>query len=60
GKPDQAVQTLAHQDIADELGTAREVISRLLKELEQSGFVELQRGLIRLVDRKGLKRLISE
>ncbi|NOZ74301.1 MAG: Crp/Fnr family transcriptional regulator [FCB group bacterium] len=52
--------SMTHQDIADELGTAREVISRLLKEFEQSRIVELQRGLIRLIDRKRLTRLASE
>lgn len=35
-----------HQQIADELGTAREVVSRLLKAMEQSGRVKLGRGKI--------------
>ncbi|GGC84446.1 Crp/Fnr family transcriptional regulator [Halopseudomonas salina] len=35
-----------HQDIAEELGTAREVVSRLLKELERQGRVVLARGRI--------------
>ena len=33
---------LTHQQIADDLGTKREVISRLLKRLEHEGAVELQ------------------
>lgn len=43
-------QTLAitHQELAVELGTAREVVSRLLKELERKGQVQLARGKIQL------------
>jgi len=35
-----------HEAIASELGTAREVISRLLKEMEGKGMVSLSRGKI--------------
>jgi CRP/FNR family transcriptional regulator len=35
-----------HQQLADELGTAREVVSRLLKQLEKSKKVELGRNKI--------------
>ncbi|WP_206668580.1 Crp/Fnr family transcriptional regulator [Pseudomonas saliphila] len=37
---------ITHQELADELGTAREVVSRLLKELERQGRVVLARGRI--------------
>ena len=37
-----------HQEIALELGTAREVVSRNLKIMEKKGFIELQRNKIRL------------
>lgn len=37
-----------HQEIADELGTARETISRLLKKLELEGKVSLGRGWIKI------------
>lgn len=43
-----------HQDLAVELGSAREVVSRLLKEFERRGWVELSRGRIRLLDRSAL------
>ena len=43
-----------HEWIAAELGTAREVISRLLKELERRGAIELRRGHIALLDRTKL------
>lgn len=35
-----------HEKIASDLGTAREVISRLLKEMESKGIVSLSRGKI--------------
>ncbi len=35
-----------HEAIASELGTAREVVSRLLKEMEGNGTVKLNRGKI--------------
>jgi CRP/FNR family transcriptional regulator len=37
---------LSHQEIATELNTSREVISRLLKKLEQSGALKLHRNHI--------------
>jgi CRP/FNR family transcriptional regulator len=37
-----------HQRIADDLGTSREVVSRLLKDFEREGKVILSRNLIRL------------
>ncbi len=39
--------SITHQQIAAELGTSREVISRLLKDLEQQKIVALGRGWIR-------------
>jgi len=41
--------TLSHQQIADELNSSREVISRLLKKMEQRGMLRLQRNFIELV-----------
>ncbi|MBL7825436.1 MAG: Crp/Fnr family transcriptional regulator [Saprospiraceae bacterium] len=40
---------ISHQEIADDLGTARTVISRLLKQMERKGMVKLARGRIRIV-----------
>jgi CRP/FNR family transcriptional regulator len=48
-----------HQDMATDLGSAREVVSRQLKTFEQSGWVELQRGHIRLLDRHALEILVT-
>lgn len=37
-----------HQQIANELGTTRVVISRILKDMESRGEVELRRGMVKL------------
>lgn len=46
-----------HQELAVELGTAREVVSRHLKEFQRRGLLELNRGQVQLADRSGLARL---
>jgi len=40
------VVNLTHEDIARDLGTAREVVSRLLKDMERQGLLEPKRGKI--------------
>ncbi len=40
---------ITHQQLADELGTAREVVSRLLKKLENEGKIEISRGKIKII-----------
>ncbi len=40
---------MTHEQLAQELGTAREVISRLLKQMESEGLVELGRNRITLL-----------
>lgn len=40
---------LTHQDLANEIGTAREVVSRLLKNLESEGKLRLDRGKIEII-----------
>ncbi|CAD0004697.1 Crp/Fnr family transcriptional regulator [Flavobacterium chungangense] len=40
---------LSHQEIATELNTSREVVSRLLKKMEQRGLVKLNRNHIALL-----------
>ncbi len=48
-----------HQEIASELGTSREVISRLLEDLSQRGFVRVGRGEIEILDEEGLQALVT-
>lgn len=40
---------LSHQQIADDLNSSREVISRLLKKMEQRNLVKLHRNMIELL-----------
>ena len=40
---------ITHQQLAGELGTAREVISRLLKQMENDNLISLERGRIRVL-----------
>ena len=47
-----------HQHIAIELGSAREVISRVLKEFENKGYVHLVRGKIEVVKVTGLSEIM--
>jgi len=49
--------TVTHQELARDLGSSREVISRLLKEFERLGCIRLHRGQIELLSRETLKRL---
>lgn len=48
-----------HQALAVELGSAREVVSRILKRFESQGLIQLSRGNIRILDQSGLKRIAS-
>lgn len=48
-----------HQQIAAELGTSREVVSRLLKDFESRGWLALARGAIRLTDPAELENLAA-
>ena len=48
-----------HQLMADELGTAREVISRQLKRFEQKGWVALGRGHVEISDRSKLEKMAN-
>jgi CRP/FNR family transcriptional regulator len=53
------VERVTHQDLAVELGTAREVVSRHLKRFAAERWVELGRGRVTVVDPVGLQRLID-
>ncbi len=46
-----------HQALADELGSVREIVSRLLKGFASDGLVALGREQINILDRPGLTRL---
>ena len=46
-----------HQMLADELGTSREVVSRILETFQQAGMIRLGRKRIEILDWKALDRL---
>ena len=50
---------LTHQAIADELGSFRELVSRLLKDFEHKGWVRLERGAVHVLDAAALKKFVS-
>lgn len=47
-----------HDEIAKYVGSAREVVSRMLKSFETQGLVALARGSISVTDREKLKKLL--
>jgi CRP/FNR family transcriptional regulator len=46
-----------HHELAYELGSAREVISRHLKTFESDGLINLKRGVIEIVNRDALRKI---
>ncbi|MPM43638.1 hypothetical protein SDC9_90315 [bioreactor metagenome] len=49
---------ITHEKIANHLGSAREVVTRMLKYFQNEGMVKLARGKIEITDRKKLEKLI--
>ncbi|MBN4063253.1 Crp/Fnr family transcriptional regulator [Cardiobacterium sp. AH-315-I02] len=50
---------ISHKALAFELGTAREVVSRHLKEFEENGWIKLSRANIELIDLDAMHLLID-
>ena len=50
---------LTHERIAAHLGTAREVVTRMLRYFQSEGLVHLSRGAVEITDADGLRRLTS-
>ncbi|MHB1313964.1 MAG: Crp/Fnr family transcriptional regulator [Christensenellales bacterium] len=48
-----------HEQIAKQLGSAREVVTRMLKHFQDSHLVEVSRGETKITDKNKLKELIS-
>jgi CRP/FNR family transcriptional regulator len=46
-----------HQALADELGTVREIVTRLLKRFERAGWVKLARERIDVLDSTALRAM---
>jgi CRP/FNR family transcriptional regulator len=49
---------MTHEQIAKYIGSAREVVSRMLKYFENEGYVNLSRGKIEVIDKVQLKEII--
>ena len=50
---------LTHQALADELGTVREIVSRLLRRFEREGWVSLSRERIQIADSAALRAVAA-
>ena len=57
---EHGIVSATHQEIANELGSAREVISRQLREFQRRGWIRGSRGAIELLDEAGLSRLAAQ
>ncbi|HMU17833.1 MAG TPA: Crp/Fnr family transcriptional regulator, partial [Thauera aminoaromatica] len=51
---------VTHQQLADELGSVREIVSRLLKSFAEQGLVKLAREQVEIIDPPGLRRMAAE
>ena len=51
--------SITHQTLADELGTVREIVSRLLRRFEREGWVTLSRERIHISDSAALRALAA-
>ena len=58
-KTDPVIST-THEQIATEIASAREVVSRKLKSLEESGLISLERGKITVVDYADLEAIVDQ
>ena len=48
---------ITHETVANHMGTAREVVTRMLKYFRSEGLIELSRGSIKIVNFDALRRL---
>ena len=56
---DSDILKLTHEAIANHLGTAREVVTRMLRYFQNEGYVKLTRGTVEIIDRQGMEILID-
>jgi CRP/FNR family transcriptional regulator len=50
---------ITHQQLADEIGSVREIVTRVLKGFADQGWVRLGRGAIEIADAAALRRVAS-
>ena len=51
------VVELTHQQLADELGSVREIVTRVLRSFADQGLVRSSRGAVEVLDAAGLRRI---
>ncbi len=56
---DSETLAITHEKIANHLGTAREVVTRMLKYFQTEGMVSLNRGTIEILDQNKLNRILG-
>ena len=54
---DTKLLKVTHEKIANHMGTAREVVTRMLRYFQSEGLVKLTRGAIEIIDEAGLEAL---
>ena len=54
---ESSVLKITHEKIANHMGTAREVVTRMLRYFQSEGYVKLTRGTIEVIDEEGLEKL---
>lgn len=52
--------SITHEQIAHHLGTAREVVTRMLRMFQSEHLVKITRGSVELLNENGLKRLATD
>lgn len=57
-KTEDELIKLTHEEIAKYMGSAREVVTRMLRIFADDGIVQLSRGAVRIIDKKKLRDLI--
>ena len=50
------ILSITHEKIANHMGTAREVVSRMMKYFQSEGLVKLSRGTVEILNAEGLRR----
>lgn len=56
----QPLRRITHNELAAEIGSAREVVSRALRRYQRKGWVETGRGWVRITRRNDLEALIGD
>ncbi|MCI7606721.1 MAG: helix-turn-helix domain-containing protein, partial [Spirochaetales bacterium] len=54
---DTTVLKITHETIANHMGSAREVVTRMLRYFQTEGMVKLSRGIVEITDEGALEEL---